>query len=976
MGKKQILRELPEGDYEDVTPKKKILKELPEGDYETTIQPVKAPLIDEWKATNLDEANQLENTLDDIVKTSRRSISDGERDILRNMLKDPNLTGEQAKESIQAMQGYHPKQEQSVYGIDPAYYVKAEKNGIMRPIPLAQGERPPKEYQVENVWGQTKAQAQDDSWYTDLTKSLFNALPSLAMGAADIGNFASLAVTGEESELMNRAKNTAESLKMFKDDNGGRTLYNPEGVKDLGDLVASERFDLSRESLWNTVNWAAESLPQFLLGAGIAGRGVQGAKALVGMGSELGAAGKMGSVFAASTAMQLGENMEAAKEAGLKGREIAQYAGPVTAIQAGLDAFTGLDIGATLFNRGFKTASKNLSRDFAKQLSGLAKEADGTLAPEAMKTVSKMFAAEYGQLAKEYAKTAAKDLGGEMLQESLQDVTTKAGQQIWDNMSSEDKAKFGTDALSAKSFASYLANGINSLGVAPVTVITAKQKYNQQSTNAYKIVQGGKAKVDEFKANIYQSAREGKITEQERDNAINKIDKYQIYSDQTKDLPNLTEQEKKKAFELSFNIDSINSEISKFTPEDIEKLDPIAKAKIDSKKTIAKDLQKDLNRLLLKQDIQTETRAGDDSIKKVAKDLEPETPPMRLSQLLKKLKPETATETKVEPVMSTEVDFEVNDNRSMARIPISQFTTLGFNTMSTNNPLRAKAVMDEHLKTTPNNEMDVVLTEAQNGRVTIDVGNNKQVWLGQSVDKKDGETPNYTNRENFPATKVRFGDRGGDTNMENEEAPMHYYKEPVVIKRVEFKGEDRRGKTIVKSVLPIYNKETGKFISFAKETKFGNSYYPTKEEQDALTRIREANWLTDDLKDFAYIPKEQREANEVKVVDYTKLAKNAETEKELDAILDQADKAGAEIDIDVVAKRRESLKPKIKENVTKPELTLESLPDKVLDTNVFTTVENEETGEQEKVSVKAKKLQAEIKKKFKLLEKLNDCIHG
>src|SRR6187399_847975 len=198
---------------------------------------------------------------------------------------------------------------------------------------------------------------------------------------------------------MNRTKNTAESLKMFKDENGGKTLYNPEGVKEIGDLVSSERFDLSPESLWNTVNWAAESLPQFLIGAGVAGRGIQGAKALVGVEGALGAAGQKASLFAASTAMQLGENMEAAKEAGLTGRDIAKYAGPVTAIQASLDAFTGLDIGATLFSRSYKDASKTMVKDFAKQLT---KEADGTLTKESLKKISKEFAVEYGNLSKEY----------------------------------------------------------------------------------------------------------------------------------------------------------------------------------------------------------------------------------------------------------------------------------------------------------------------------------------------------------------------------------------------------------------------------------------------------------------------------------------------------------------------------------------------------------------------------------------------
>jgi len=900
---------------------------------------------------NIDKENQLENTLNDIVKTSRRSISDGEKDLLRDMLSNPNITGEQAKESIQAMQGYHPKQEQSVYGIDPAYYVKADENGVVRPIPLSKGERPPKEFQVENVWGQTKKQAQDDSWYTDLTKSLFNALPSLAMGASDIGNFVSLAVTGEESEFFNRAKSTSESLKMFKDDNGGKTLYNTDGVKEIGDLVSSERFDVSPEALWNTVNWAAESLPQFLIGAGVAGRGIQGAKFLVGLEGALGSAGQKASLFAASTAMQLGENMEAAKEAGLTGREIAQYAGPVTAIQASLDAFTGLDIGATLFSRGYKDASKTLVKNFAKQLT---KEADGTLTKESLKKVGREFAMEYGNLSKEYAKVAMKDLGGEMLQESLQDVTTKAGQQIWDNLTSEDKAKFGTDALSAKSFASYLSNGINSLGVAPVTAISAKQKYNEQSNEALKIIEQGKDKVDEFKANIYQAERRGDITEDERNHAINKIDRYQIYSEQVKDLPNMSKEEKKEAFELSFNIDALKSEVNRFSQEDIAKLDPIAKAKIEAKETLAKDLQKDLNRILLKQSVPTETKVGDETVAKLAKEFEPkkegEKKPMTLKELNEKLGGINPKETekldldnKTTEADEDVMDFEVDNIKSMARRPISKFTTVGWNKMAESNPTRAKAIVQEELKTKPNNQMKVTIKSGKHRTYTFDIGENKQVKAAQSV--VSGQGKDYFKYKNLPEKRVNVVDRGGNTVLDEAGEPEFYYEDQAVMKRLDFPSKDKDGNPMTKAVLAVYNEKTGEFISFAREHRKGKSVQ-SEADKYHLDRLYNSN-----LYNEAMMEKYSYEKN--------KIAAPKDSKVEEPAVEEQEEKPTTK-------------EPKVK----KPTLKLEQLPNNLLDKNVFTIVEDETTGEQEKVSVKLSKLQAAINKKFKMLEKVNKCIHG
>lgn len=916
--------------------------------------------------------NQLENTLDDIVKTSKRSISDGERDILRNMLKDPNLTGEQAKESIQAMQGYHPKQADNTL-TTPDYYVKKEANGVMRPIPLGYGERPPKGYDVAKVWG-TQDQANDDSWYTDMGKSLANGAVGLVGGVIDLAQLATQGITGEESENLRAAKQSTEGLKFAKDESLNAPIFNMEGINEWSDLIDKDRYDLSPKALWGTMNMVAESAVGFLGGAGAAAKVGKGITGL----NELGKGGQAASAFVGSYLTQVGEGMDAAREAGLKGRDAAAFASVTTAAKSAIDAQFGLL--PNMWKNSFKASEKELLKKFAQ---GLEKNADGTLTEASLKQLGKEFSVDYAKMASIGIKEVAKDAAKEGLQEGSQDFVQKAAENLWDKMSKEDKAKFGTDAFSPKSFGSYMnsiATGL--VGGVPMAVASTnyKKKYNEQSTNALNVVEGGKDKMDEFKANAYAAARRGEITEQERDNAINKIDRYNVYAEQTKDLPNLTKEEKKKAFELSFNIDSIKQEISKFTPEDIEKLDPIARAKINSKETIAKDLQKDLNRLLLKQDIQTETRAGDDSIKKVAKDVEPETPPMRLSQLLKKLKPETATETKPDNIVSNEIDFEVKNPKSMARIPVKQFTTAGWNQMAQDNPMRTKAIVGEHLKTLPNNQQKVTVRSGKNKTLTFDIGDNKQVKAAQSVASGEG-TPNYFNYKNLPEKRVEVLDKGGNPVLDEQGEPEFYYEEPVIMKRLDFTGRDKNGKLINKAVVAVYNEKTGGFISQIREHSRGKSDYSSELDQYHLKKINNSNLYDEELKKYAYKP--DKVVEDVKITDYTKLAKNAETEKELDAILDQADKAGAEIDIDVVAKRRGSLKPKEtkvekapKVEVVKPELSLESLPDKFLDKDVFTVMENEETGEQEKVSVKAKKLQAEIKKKFKLLEKLNDCIHG
>lgn len=835
----------------------KPLKSLPSDIEVLGVDKSFVPHIDDFNPSVSQEPD-VEATLNDIVKTSYTNISDGEKDMLRDMLKNPNLTPEQAKESIQTIQGYHPKQEYNTM-ITPNYYVKKDANGVIRPIPLGKGELPPKGHNVANVWGQTKKQAQDDSWYTDLSKSLFNALPELAKTAAEIGNFSSLAITGEESDFFNRAANTSESLKLNKDDNGGKTLYNPSEANKFAELFSADRFELSKESLWNTVNWAVETLPQFIIGAAEVGYGIKGSKlaynTLRGIQgtTELGKAGIAASIFGSSFAMNLGENMEAAKEAGLTGRDIAKVVGPTTVAMASIDAFTGLDIGAKLFSSGFKIAEKQLLKKFVSEI-----EKDpltGLITDAGMKKLGKEFSVQYYALAKSFAKEAVKDTGGEMTQEALQTFTQRAGEQIWDNMSGEDKAKFGTDAFDAKSFGQYLSSGINSLGVAPVSLLTAsanKEKYDEQSIDAAKIVEGGKDRMDEFKANLYAAHRSGDLTEQERDQAVFKIDSYDKYNRQLKTFPEMSKEDKKEVFEKSFNIEALKSETN-IPKEDLDKLSPVELGIIDNKKIIINDLQKELNHILLKQDIKTETKVPQKTVDKVAKeeglefkDKDGDKREATLPDLIKKF-----------GALKGKKTDSVNFEEPPKRRKIEEVSTDEWNQLAYSDPLKIKTIVQEHLKAVPKNEIDVIIRGAQNERITADVGDNKQVWFSQSVKSTDPDKKNYFRYENLPATKVEVENKGGNTNINNIGKPKYYYKEPAVMKRVEFPSKNKDGKKIIKAVLPVYNKETGKFIGFSKEHVVGKSKYSPADEVH-LNKIMEANWLTDDLKEYEHKVKEQK----------------------------------------------------------------------------------------------------------------------
>ena len=139
-----------------------------------------------------------EPILNEIVRTAKGGeMGDNEKNILRDILTNPNTTPEQAKEAIQTVQGYHPKQKDNEYA---KYYLQKDSNGVLMPKPLAYGERPPEGYDVASAWRSPK-QAKDDAWYTDVAKTLVNGVLEGAKGAVALGQLGYNAIADEDSSF-------------------------------------------------------------------------------------------------------------------------------------------------------------------------------------------------------------------------------------------------------------------------------------------------------------------------------------------------------------------------------------------------------------------------------------------------------------------------------------------------------------------------------------------------------------------------------------------------------------------------------------------------------------------------------------------------------------------------------------------------------------------------------------------------------
>ena len=810
---------------------------LPEG--ATLLSVKEAPRRNMSAFAEPQDPQNVDAIIDELARTSRNgSLMDSEKDVLKQLITNPNTTPEQAKKGIATIQGYDTKQTDD----SQFYYLKNDENGVLMPYALAPGERPPSQAQIPSIWGSQK-DANDDAWYTDALKSLFNAVPGVVGSVADLGQLAYKGITGETSESLNDVKLATEVFKMAKDEDLNAQIYNVEGVKKWSDLVASERFDFGPEAIWGTLNSALESVPQFFLGAGAAAKiakGVSGA-------AQIGKKAQAASAFTGSFLTMLGDNMDAAEEAGLQGRDVAKFAMATTAAQASIDAAIGVP--SSIFRNSFRKSEKELIKGIAKTIE---KDASGLITEQGFKQLATEVPIAYGKMASIGAKAILKDAGKEMLQETSQDVIEKSSKNLWDKMSDDDKAKFGVDALSPESFASYIQNGIAGfVSGAPMAVASTnyKKKYQEQSKDLFNRIKAGPEAVNELKANLAVAKDKGVITEEEYNQASFKIDAYNNYNEQTKDL-DLDDNQKKEAFELSFNIDALKSEIPT-NKEEIDKLDPIAQAKINSKKEIMKGLQKKLDEIILGDQTKKETKVAPETAEKTIPKEEGQEG-QSLDDLMKKY-------AKAEKG-AKEADFEQELESAKKERVLPKDTDPAVWAKMTSR--ERKRSTQEFLKNEPKNEMDVTLEEWENGKIAAVIDDQgRRLDFAQSAPSNTGQTPDYINRKALPEFEEQKTPEG---------TAFKRAKEKVKVKRVDIDAFDyetdkpdldKDGNQKRKGILVAYNPKTGEYIGNIREMDRipGRAYRPSEyspSEKKQLDALKSINYNSDEaLNPYLYRPK-------------------------------------------------------------------------------------------------------------------------
>jgi hypothetical protein len=872
---------------------------------------ISTPAVEKDPFTLVQEKEAQKHKTDEII-ANIPDMDDSRKQSLKELVTSGKIKGDQISNVILTYQGKHPKQS----GGDSSKFYTDEK-GI--PHPLANNERPPKEYQINSIWGDQN-DAEDDSPLTTLGKNVYNILPSLAENAIDLVHMPYGASTGKEADWYKSLKNSANYLKAKTSSASNAPVLNTEGIDEFNDVFDPKRWDFNADNVAGTVGQIVKSVGEFSLGGGFVSKAA-------GVTSKL---GKGASLFTASYATQLGETIDRAKEAGLD-TDDAYRVGSAINVPIAL-----VDLGLGVEGRIFKDATAKAGRKelVDNLVSGFIKDSEGKITKEGLDELFKTTLLANTALVKNWGKHTVSDVVGEGSQEAIQQFIQNAGEQLYDKMSDEGKAKFGTDAFSPKAFSDYLQNFVvGAIGGVPAGVAYNKVKQitkdNEQSKTAFGLVQAKEGesqedvntRINSYKANIVNEVKQGKLTQEQADNAITKINAYKDYNDMLGSLP-IDDTEKRQLFDLSFQKQGIETEISQV--KDPKKLNPIEQAQYNVKEKFASDIQKQINEIVLKAQSKEETNLPKKTIEDVTK-LEN---PKPKSEGEKKLKvPEHIQAILDRNKKETSKKEYPEEKRSYEQIPNIEFNNPtkisgGFRT------IHKKAV--EFLETQPGKQILGVIVHKP-----FEYGGKKNKTYG--VQMPDGKILR------FSSSMQR--DEGFRGHMRTEhlvdENELEGFPIGLKVEEIPSFEEGKEPKKVIKA----FNAKTGKFVGYMKETNTGKKTDEYNDKQkDYLEHLGT-------VIEPPIIPPTEGEEGGLPVTTKPKTPITPTKES-------------------IEQKKEAELKEARKPNLGLDFITKQDLLGKTVPTTITSG------GEEMVTNVKVSKIQAEIKKKLKALEILKDCVNG
>ncbi len=718
------------------------------------------PLINDFISNEIEAPKRTADQILDGVQTD----NDNERQMLKNLalkVNEGKATDADLVDAIKTVQGVH-----SAQGGKKNYYVE-EKDGVVMPKPLGTNQTAPKG--VTDIFNET-------SWYEDLGNSLLRGSSKLGTMLAETPafiydvaampqNFISGLVGGEQvssgtfKETFDLPDNKVSEY--YKEQTQiNQDKFNQKYDKGITDYVSNGEYSKAFGLLGNSI---VESAPT-TIGLAVANAGgVKVVQSILGSGA----------VFGAGKKDELDEqapNMDEQAKMGV-------------ALSNGL--FEGI------FEQFGITKLGSITRD---ALLKDGKEAAYKLALDGFKQT-------YRPVITKYLGTSA--------EESLSEAATQFAQNAVDKYSGYKPDMNLSDGVVDAAIVGFGAGAGYGLLAGKTTEEVQKQKVervNAQSKKLFDIVTKGNDAVVGFKSEIFNGVKNGKLTQSEADNAITKINAFKDYNDMLGSLE-LNDQSKRQLFDYSFQKQALETEIAGI--KNPEKLNPIEQAQYNVKEKFATDLQKQINEIVLKAQVQDETVLSEKTIKDVDK---LENPPKKEGEKKSKLNP-------VSQAIADKYKKDVSkkeDTRSYEQIPMAEYNSGKLNARD----IHSKTV--SYLEQQPDKKMIGSIIKKP-----FEYGGKKNETYG--VQLPDGKILRFSS-----SMKRDEGFRG---HMRQEHLVTDEELEgfPVGLKVEEIPSFEE-GKP-VKKVIKAFNAKTGKFVGYMKETNTGKKQEYNKEQIDYLEHL-------------------------------------------------------------------------------------------------------------------------------------------
>lgn len=696
-------------------------------------------------------------TTDQILEGVKTN-NDNEKELLKNLaikVNEGKASHQDLTDAILTVQGQHPYQE------GHRGYSVMEEDGVFKPKPLKQYELP-KSKAISTFSEKSLPVELQDSWNRGLEK--------LASGLVRTPGFLTdLAMSGDAGWAMDAKLGLGTASEQLSENLGlpkeNRVADYIEKDLDVRQKEFQQTYDKGITDYWSKgergkaisllANSIVESAPTTLAIAASGGAGATGTAITLGGGA----------VFGAQKKAELDKEAPDMDETTKLGISTLNGLAEGFFEQWGITKVGGM-IKDVFVKEGKDAAQKFAAEAFTKVYAPVLGKYAGAVAEEGV-----------GEAATQFAQNAIDKFSG-----YKPDLDLKEG--VMDALIVGVGAAGGPAYLGAKAEKS-----------------SEKQRVDQ-SAYLYDEAKKGTDAAVAFKADMENGVSSGRVSPIRAKEAIQEFNAYRAYHEQTQGL-DLSEDKKKEIFGLSYQKEQLEASLGDDVVE--KDLSPPLLAIRNAKQKQAKDLQKQIDEIVLREDVQKQPVTADKAEHDIVKGDEKQS---GVKDILSRYGGLKSVKAEGEAINPTENKGETKPKKEVKSIDVRPYEEIPFADWNQKRASEKFKILSNHLAEQNTTQVGVITKPGLgNDTVHIELPNNKHVIFASS------------------ATSQRTGNRG---HLRTEVLPEEFVGHKVVIKPIKL--------TTGKTVLPVYSSENGKHVGYVREDDKGASQY-TEPEIEQLQHL-------------------------------------------------------------------------------------------------------------------------------------------